>query len=681
VIKSFKLNFRAVQNLKWEISIFEKGLFNDTDLYLNEPFIIEKVGDSTQVQMTPVYVRPVSNDLLEVSIKKVLVKGQWKNVSISQLVRWDEPFSNQYFTFRIKRNPTGEIKIDQEYYIVFNNLNQLAHDYKNRLDVTLADEDSDLIYMKLKTKQLTRDVNYLNELARVYIDFGLEEKNTVADNTLRFINSQLVGITDSLNVASKDFTNFRSKNKIVNLGEEASLVVKSLEQVEREGAASKMKIEYYNNLKKYLNNAKEMKELVAPSVVGITDGSLNALVLKLSQLYSDRELLSYSAQEKNPNLISLDNTIQYTQKILRENIDNLLNNTYGEIKNLELRKQQVNALLYRLPKTEQDLVNIKRSFDLNNDLYTFLLKKRAEVGIARSSNSPDATLLDSADMGAAVSIGPNKIQIVLLGLFLGLSIPFIALLIGEYFDTTIKSSEEVENYSILPLVGTIFDSKFKTNLPVVQHPNSAVAESFRSLRTNIEHFINHSNSKVIAVHSVLVNEGKSFIAANLASSLASKSKKVLLVEGDMRNPELNTLFECSRENGLGTYLNGKLSVKEIIQPTKIIGLSFVAAGSEKVHPSELLRGNAFETLINEEKKYFDYIIIDSVPVGVLSDAESLGRYADVNLIVVRAGLTKIDQLKLVNKLSKENIIKNLSIVLNGVSDSFVKSSLKNYVHD
>jgi tyrosine-protein kinase Etk/Wzc len=683
VIKSFKLNFRAVQNLKWDISIFEKGLLNDTDLYLNEPFIIEKIGDSTQAQMTPVYVKSISDDLLEVSIKEIVVQGKRKNVSISQLVRWDEPFSNQYFNFRIKKNPLplGEIKIDQEYYIIFNNLNQLAHNYKNRLDVTLADEDSDLIYMKLKTKQLTRDVNYLNELARVYIDFGLEEKNAVADNTLRFINSQLVGITDSLNVASKDFTNFRSKNKIVNLGEEASLVVKSLEQVEREGAASKMKIEYYNNLKKYLNNAKEMKELVAPSVVGITDGSLNALVLKLSQLYSDRELLSYSAQEKNPNLISLDNTIQYTQKILRENIDNLLNNTYGEIKNLELRKQQVNALLYRLPKTEQDLVNIKRSFDLNNDLYTFLLKKRAEVGIARSSNSPDATLLDSADTGAAESIGPNKSQIILLGLFLGLSIPFITLLIGEYFDTTIKNSEEVENYSTLPLIGTIFDSKFKTNLPVIQHPNSAVAESFRSLRTNIEHFIDHSNSKAIAVHSTLVNEGKSFIAANLASSLASKNKKVLLIEGDMRNPELSALFECNRENGLSTYLNGKLSLKEIIQPTKITGLSFVAAGSEKIHSSELLRGNAFEILINEAKKYFDYIIIDSVPVGVLSDAESLGRYADANLIVVRAGLTKIDQLKLLNKLSKENIIKNLSIVLNGVHNNFIKSSLKNYVHD
>jgi tyrosine-protein kinase Etk/Wzc len=681
VIKSYKLNFKTVQSLNWDVSIYEKGWLNDTDLYLNEPFIVEKATDSTQTQMTPIYVKPVSNDLLEINIKKVLVHGEWKKVSIVKQIRWDEPFSNQYFNFKIKRNPASELKIGQEYYVVFNSLNQLAHSYKKRLDVTLEDEDSDLIYIKLQTRQLARDVNYLNELARVYIDFGLEEKNTVADNTLRFINNQLIGITDSLNVASDDFTNFRSKNRIVDLGQEASLVVKRFEEVGREEAASRMKLEYYNNLKKYLTDAKQMRELVAPSVVGITDGSLNALVLKLSQLYSDRELLSYSAQEKNPNLISLDNTIQYTQKILRENIDNLLNNTYGEIKNLDIRKQQVNSLLVRLPKTEQDLVNIKRSFDLNSDLYTFLLKKRAEVGIARASNSPDATLLDIAQPDAAEIIGPQRNQIILLGLFLGLSIPFLMLLLREYFDNTLKTAEEVENHSPLPIVGTIFKSKFKTDLPVVQHPNSAVTESFRNLRTNIEHFINHSNSKVIAVHSTLMNEGKSFIAANLALSLASKSKKVLLIEGDMRNPEIYFLFDCNRENGLSTYLNGKLSFKEIIQSTKITGLSFIASGSEKNHPSELLRSNAFEALINDGKKEFDYIIIDSVPVGVLSDAESLGRYADANLIVVRAGLTKVDQLKLVNKLAKEGIIKNLTIVLNGVRDNIAKANLKNYIHD
>src|SRR5690606_18039252 len=241
-----------------------------------------------------------------------------------------------------------------------------------------------------------RDINYLNELTKVYIDFGLEEKNRVADNTLRFISNQLIGITDSLQSASQDFTNFRSRNRIVDLGQEANIVVSNLGEIQSEEARINMRLEYYNNLKRYLNDASQMKELVAPSGVGITDPALNTSVPRLSDLSRQKEVLSDTVQEKNPNVVSLVNEIQYTQKILQENIDSLLNNTHVELANLNERKQRVNSQLSRLPKTEQDLVNIKRTFDLNNDLYTFLLRKRAEVGIARASNSPDARILDTA---------------------------------------------------------------------------------------------------------------------------------------------------------------------------------------------------------------------------------------------------------------------------------------------
>ncbi len=668
IIKSYKLNYRALENLKWDISIFEDGLLNDTDMYLNEPFTVQKLGDSVQTEMTSIYVTPVSNDLLEIKIKEVMVDGRSKDVSITKQIRWNEPFLNEYFNFKVIKNPIGTFIVGQQYRIVFNNLSQLAHSYMERLDVTLADEKSDLIYSKLKTKQPGRDANYLNELAKVYIDFGLEEKNIVADNTLLFINNQLIGITDSLSVASEYFTNFRSQNKIVNLDQESALVVENLEEVERQESASRMKLEYYNNLKKYLNDTRQLRELVVPSVVGITDVSLNALVLNLSELYGKREVLSYSVQGKNPNLIRLDSTIQYTKKVLRENIDNLLSNTYGELANLGERKKHVNSLLTRLPKTEQRLVNIKRAFDLNNELYTFLLKKRAEVGIARASNTPDATVLDGAQIDAAVSIGPKKIQIILLSIFLGLSIPFIALLVGEYFDNTIKGPEEAEGESMSPVVGNILVNKFKTGLPVVQNPNSSIAESFRTLRTNLQHFlINHPGSKVIAVHSTGVGEGKSFVAVNLASSLSSRSRKVLLIEGDMRNTRLHTLLECNGEYGLSSYLNGDLPLGEIIQPTKIIGMSFLGSGSEEEHPSELLNNGILENLVNEARKEFDYIIIDSVPLTKLSDAASLGRFADINIVVLRIRLTTVDQLKFANKIAKEGIIKNVSIVVNDVS--------------
>jgi capsular exopolysaccharide synthesis family protein len=678
IIKSYKLNLKTVQNLNWHISIYEKGLFSNADLYLDEPFSIESSKDGIQTVMSPVYITPVSNDAVEIEIKEVATATGSVPVEISKRVRFGEMFTSSYFNFTVKKIEGKPFEIGQQYIAVFNDINRLAHAYKERLDIQLGDEDSDLIYVKLESTQPLRDVNYLNELVKVYLDFGLEEKSKVADNTLKFIHNQLIGITDSLQVASKDFTNFRSRNRIVDLGQEASIVVENLETIEKEEAEVRMRLEYYNNLKAYLNDARQMKDVMAPSVVGITDASLNALVLKLSDLYSQREVLSYSVPEKNPNLVSLDNTIQYTQRTLRENIDNLLSNTSSEIRNLAQRKRRVNAQLSNLPKTEQNMVNIKRSFDLNNDLYTFLLRKRAEVGIARASNLADATILDTARFDAAVRLGPSKIQIILIGFMLGLGLPFFAMIVVDYFDDRLKSPEEVAKQSDIMVAGNILSNNHKTEIPVIQYPNSAISETFRSLRTNLYHLTRDSDKKVFVVHSTLVGEGKSFISINLASVLAINNKKVLLVEADMRKPRLFNVLKLSREDGLSTYLNGKISFDKVVIPSKIKGLSFVGPGQIVTNPSELLNSELLEKFIKEAREHFDYIVIDSVPVGILSDASILAGYADINLIVLRIMYSTRTQLMAVNKSVQEGGIPNAALVLNDLSDDLARKQLKAY---
>ncbi len=539
ILKSHAINLKTIQNLNWQYSWFENDLFNKKDLYLYEPFIVEKPDLTKQLLGVPIVIKPTTDATYTASADhEATISGIKRPIVFKKEVKYGERFTNPYFDFVIKKKSAAGAPTTEEYTLVFNDPGLMAKEYRNRLDVSLEEDNSDLIYLKLKGGQPSRDITYLNELSNVFIAFGLEEKNKVADNTLRFINGQVLNITDSLQVASQDFTNFRSKNKIVNLGHEASLVVENFEAIESEEAASRMKLEYYTNLKGYLNAAKPIKDLVAPSVVGITDPSLNSLVLKLSELYSQRELLSYSVQEKNPELVSLDNTIQYTRKILSENINNLLANTKLELAALSERKQKVNGLLSRLPKTEQDLINIKRSFDLNNDLYTFLLRKRAEVGIARASNNPDATVLDEARFDAALFLGPNKALNLLIGLILGLGIPMLIIVGADYFDSRLKNALVVENNSALAVAGHIYTNKFKTQLPVIQHAHSPITESFRTLRTNLYYLLQDGDKKVIAVHSPRVGEGKSFVAANLAAAFAINNKKVLLVVSHLRQPKL-----------------------------------------------------------------------------------------------------------------------------------------------
>lgn len=677
IVQSYRLNLKALHNLNWRVSWYEKKAFSKKDLYLYEPFTVTEHGPQTQ--MIPINIKPVSADLYEINVDgKVSTNGIMQEINFTKQVRYGEVFKNQYFNFTLKKKEDVDVIEGRDYILIFNDLSQLARAYKERLEVSLGEDNSNLIYVKMESTQPLRDINFLNELGSVYIEFGMEEKNKIADNTLRFINHQLVGVTDSLQEASKDFTTFRSKNRIVDLGQEASMVVETLEQIEREEAASRMRLDYYNNLRRYLNNGEKMKDLVAPSVVGITDASLNALVLKLSELYSQRELLSYSVQEKNPDLVSLDNTIQYTQKILTENINNLLNNTNLELKNLGDRKGRVNSVLSRLPKTEQDLINIKRSFDLNNELYTFLLKKRAEVGIVRASNNPDATILDTARLDAIEHLGPNKYANMLIGLVLGLGLPLMVMLVIDYFDNKLKSAEEVEAHSALAIAGRIYGNKLNTGLPVVQYPNASVTESFRTLRTNLYYLLNDPAKKIIAIHSPIVGEGKSFVSINLAAILAANNKRVLLVETDMRRPRLYITLKLNKEKGLSNYLSERVPMDQIVQPAKIKGLSFVASGSTNQNHAELLNTPPFEKFLSEARADFDFIVLDSVPTDILSDAAIVGRHADINLMVLRMNYSTEDQLKSVNKIAHEGTMENMALVLNDVSDANARKQLKKY---
>lgn len=678
ILKSHAINLKTIQNLDWKYSWYENNLFHKKDLFLYEPFIVE-TDISKQLLGVPVTIKATTPETYTASVDtEVTVLGIKRPVVFTKEVKYGERFNNAYFDFVIKKKSAAAPAGNQEYSLVFNDPSLLAKEYRKRLDVALQEDNSDLIYLKLKGGQPSRDITYLNELCKVFIAFGLDEKNKVANNTLQFINNQVLNITDSLQVASQDFTNFRSKNKIVNLGHEGSLVVENFEAIESEEAASRMKFEYYTNLKGYVNSPKPIKDMVAPSVVGITDASLNSLVLKLSELYSQRELLSYSVQEKNPELVSLDNTIQYTRKILTENINNLLANTKLELAALSQRKQKVNGLLSRLPKTEQDLINIKRSFDLNNDLYTFLLRKRAEVGIARASNNPDATVLDEARFDAALYLGPNKAMNLLIGLLLGLCIPALAFVGADYVDGRIKNTAVVEDNSALAVIGHIYTNKFKTMLPVLQHTHSPITESFRTLRTNLYYLLQDGDKKVIAVHSPRVGEGKSFVAANLAAAFAINNKKVLLVESDLRQPKLYQTLKLNREVGLTTYLSEKATFEQIVQPTKVKGLNFVAAGSSTPNNSELLNSKMFDKFIYEAKADFDFVVMDSVPTDILSDSTVIGKHADVNLMVLRMNYSNQDQIRSVNKIAYEGLMENMALILNDVSDDNARKQLKKY---
>jgi len=672
LLKSYNLNRQTIENLGWRTSWFSEGRFVDGEYYSNEPYKVTEPDEAfkpgAEINSTngPLYVTVISDDSYRINCKFDMKTDDGKivPVELNQEGKFGVPFISPYFRFTLSKGGRKP-KTGSADYFRFNDMNSMALSYRSKLSVNLSTKTSEILQLTVRGSQPAREVDFLNELTKVFIQFGLREKNRTSENTVQFIDDQLAGIADSLRIAGQSFTNFRSENQILDLSQEGGIVMNRLERLESEKAISEIRLVYFRSLKNYISSANGMKQAVSPSVIGITDPSLNTMVLKLGELYSRREVLSYTAQDENPAIVMLDKEIQSTRNSLGENLTNLESNAGTELRDLKARIEEVNKSVSQLPRTEQRLINIKRRFDVNNDLYTFLLTKRAEAAITRAANVADAQVIDTARLETADIVGPNKKLYLLIGLMLGLGLPLIIILLTDFFNDTIKSRDEVERATTIPIVGMISHNLYDKEFAVNEHPRSAIAESFRGLRTNLQYILREQEQNVIGVHSAIPGEGKSFISLNLACIIAMNKKKVLLVAVDMHKPRLNLIFGMDHhQEGLSTYLINQNKFSEIVRPTLVENLSYVSSGPIPPNPAELLENGGFERFIAEAKVAFDYVILDNPPVSIVTDGNISGRYSDANLFLLRQGYSHKAQVKFIDQLAAKETMQQICIVLN-----------------
>ncbi|RXQ91515.1 polysaccharide biosynthesis tyrosine autokinase [Ancylomarina salipaludis] len=661
ILNSYSLNLQTLENLNWRTTWYQKGTFKDTDLYKNTPFrVIE--NSKNNLAGIKISISTIDNKSYQIKVDDKFDDGTTTYpIEFESTGLYGLPFKNDFFDFTLEK--TSPL-LSSEYYFVFNDFELMALDFVEKTNVSLVDKNAELIQLQMQGNTPARIVDYLNELCNVYIQFGLKKKNQISFNTVRFIDAQIDGIVDSLKVAGQNFTDFRSKKKSIDLSHEAQLILEKVGEIETEQASLSFQLDYFKNLLNYMGDADKMEKVAAPSVVGIVDPGLNSQVVKLGELYSKKSALSYIAKEKNPSLIMLNNEIKNVISSLEENLRNLLSAAETQDRFLKNRKDQITMRLAGLPETEQEMVNIKRRFDLNNELYTFLLKKRAEAAITTASNIPDAQIIDVARVRTAKKVGPKTLMIIVIGLMLGLLLPLFIILMKDAFNDSIKSKEELESLTSLPIVGEIAHNNYKNELAILDHPRSGLAESYRGLRTNLQYLFKGHTQKVIAIHSMIPGEGKTFTSLNIATIIAMDNKKVLLVGCDLRKPRLHQIFNTSNSNGLSTYLIRQHSLNEVTNTTKIKNLYFVNSGPIPPNPAELLGNVDFKAFINEAKKEYDYIILDNAPVTLVTDGKLTGKSADANLFVLRQGYSKRDQIKFINQQAEKNEIDHVGIILN-----------------
>jgi tyrosine-protein kinase Etk/Wzc len=683
ILKSYYTINQTLLNLNWRTSWYSKDLFIWRDIYNHEPFDVQEAQNFINQKGIPIYITPTSGDNYTVSVNgKVAQENGYKEIKLEGFGEYGQPFVSKYFNFTLLKKQNNMEFPHGKYYFVFNDLNDATYTYQSKLNASLNDKKSDIILCTITGEEPEKEAEFLNELIKVYTKGQMSFQNEALRRSLDFINNQLTGISDSLNTAGTKFSDFRSKNNIIDLGAEGKLVMDNLKEIETGKAQSQMQLDYFQNLLKYLNNTSDLKQLVSPSVVGIQDVSLNALVLKLSDLYNRRQVLSFSAKENNPTLVMLDKELNQVRNQLNENLRNLIDNATANINSQKERQDRISIQLNKLPQKEQKMVNIQRQFNLTSEIYTFLLQKRAETNITLASTIPNVQVIDMARPDSAESVGFSRKKILIIGLLMGLALPLTYILLLNFFDDRIRNQKDLEKKTNIPILGNIMHSLTKSDLVVHENPKSNIAESFRALRTSLQYMLTGSVGKVISIHSTNPGEGKSFTSVNLAIILAVNNKKVLLIGADMRKPRLHRVFDLSNDIGLSTHLIGLNSIDQIILPTSIENLCILPAGPIPPNPAEILGKPEMKLLIDSVRSSFDYIIIDNAPSAMVTDGHIVSHLSDLNIFILRYGFSHMHQLELINQYADQKIMNNVALLVNDIKiNSFGNSYYKYYQYE
>jgi tyrosine-protein kinase Etk/Wzc len=665
ILKSFSLNYRVMMELPSfhvvYIGIGKRGIV-ETKMYNTTPFIV--VYDSLLKQRIDV---PVNIRILSTETYKIEIEGE---NHFNKILSFGEKFNEKGFNFSIFPNP-GFFSFDREesnkYSFYFESLAALANQYRSSLEISPIDKDATLVTLSISGNVAEHESDYLNKLMDVYLQWGLEVKNKTAEKTIVFIDEQIGSISDSLKTVENNLESFRLSNRLIDISKEGTFIQNRLENYQNELTSLILQKKYYDYLLEYISSKNETGDIVSPGAMGVTNGSLERQVEELANLQLQKSNLKVNISEDLPAVMLINSSINDVKATIVENISSSMKSLENAIKDSEDRISSVEAELNKLPGTERKFINIQRKFELNNTVYTYLLEKKAEAGIAKASTVSDNRIIDYAQPFNSQQVSPKSKQNYVLALALGLLLPALLILLFDYLNNKIIDRKDVEKGTSAPIIGYISHNDYKSEIPVNEKPGSTLSESFRAVRTSLKYFIGENETPVIAISSTISGEGKTFISINLAAIIAMLGKRVLLIGLDLRKPRIHKILQVENGLGMSTYLCGTCGYNEIIFPTEIENLFYAPAGPVPPNPAELIETVKMKEFIEKAKKEFDFVIIDTPPIAIVTDALLIAPFADMYMLVVRQRYTSRNTLELIQELYKNGTLKNLGIVINDIS--------------
>lgn len=668
---------QTVEDLDFNISYFSKSGLSKQEQYGYFPFEVVLKDSSSQVFGVPFEVEIISTDKyrLLVDVDNFVVSNPINGSTrqIEQELYFNKEFSfgevvdSEFFSFVIKR-PSYDIPVNAysgtELSFMVRDIDDVANEYLGKVEVNNIDVQASIFKIVSEGPNVAKEEAFLEKLTHNYIQNELGSRNKIASGKEEFIRNQLRNISDSLSKFEVNLEDFKKDKKAVDLGATATNALGQTNELQMQAAKLRMDINFYNSLIASVESNRNSDEFVMPSGIGVEDPLINQNILELKQLYAERSKKKFYVTASNQEMTILNRQVQEATEVLLNNLKSAVQSSRITLGGINSRLSNIDTQISALPTTEIELLNIQRHRTLYENLFNYLSEELAKTGIARAESTSDTRVLDEARMVGNGPVSPVKKLYLGMAVVMGILLPMIWVAFFTKSDI-IEDIHQVVAHSEIPVIASIVHYDESAKKAASDVGLWKLKESFRDLVAKIK-LVNTVGKGVIGITSIMPEEGKTYNAINLGITLAEAGKKTVIIDADLRNPSLVGRESVVKGKGLSDYLNGDVSsYKEIIHShDKVPSLKFIPTAIVEGNVHELLSKDKMTDLIENLKKTYDYVIIDTPAVGLVSDFLLLLEVMDINLFVLRRNMSKIQYLEDLENLIPLNKKKKSYIIFN-----------------
>ncbi len=659
VLKSRTLIEKVVKDLGINVTYFKTGKVKNSELYGEEvPFNINFfLNDS-------VFNKLDTSFTISAQSKSFYLLKNAENEDVTEAI-FGRNVKTDYGKINITPTNVNQVEIGRIIIVKISPVKKVSKNYRKKINIEPETKKSSLLVLSLTDPVKEKAEEILNNLVYQYNNDVVEYKTLISENTDQFINDRIKDISVDLTQVDKGVEEFKTKKKITYLNIESGLDLQSTQEIQKTIIELNSQIKLVNYVKDHIQNN---EDTLIPANLGLQDRETNQNTLMYNNLLLERNRIIKGSSKLNPTVINLESQLESLRISIEQGLENLKSSLKFSLKEARGQEYRISTKREAAPQHEREFQDIKRKQQIIESLYLYLLQKREENAISLGIPVPNAKIVDRAD-GSEIPVSPKPIFIYAISILLGLFVPFSIISIRSLFDNKVHTYDDVESIVKAPVIGNLPKTKSKNKVIISDTDNSSIAESFRLLRTNVNFMLSKDNdkSKTIFITSTISGEGKTFVSINLASSLALLDKNILLIGADIRKPKLASYLEINPENGLTHFLNdNSLKVTDVIISNEENNIDVISSGNIPPNPSELLLNGRFEEILEYANEHYDYIIVDTAPVNIVTDTLLLGHHADLFIYIIRAGFLDKRLLKVPQTMYENKRLPNMSIIINDI---------------